>query len=752
MGARLPFSAARVGFSLLALTLSLGLDTDLSSAQVVLNELLPNPVGDDVGTERIEIVNVGATPVDVTGWAIDDAATIDQAAVRCRLPEDFDGASCSLSPILQPGEFRLVKGTTTAAFLNNTGDDVYLIKDRTITPVVADVVTYPSASTHVGESWAAIPNGSDSFDWRTQSFCASNGGAGDFIAPAAITDFAAAPGEFPGEVRLTWTAPGDDGMVGTAAAYVIKTSLVAINSGTFDAATDINFWVNEPLPAAAASPETLYVFGLDPGVEVFFAIKAIDDASNVGGISNLPSAIATVGSLLDANLGYTAYFGNLHSHTGFSDGVQTPTDAYAFARTNGLDYLAVTDHNHSAAGMSLPNYAVGLSQAAAANDDGQFVAIYGQEWGLSSNGHANIFESPALFGWEPGNYNVFVEEGDYVSLYSAVASNPPVGFPPIIQWCHPAPSDFQNFSVTADGLATVHLICLVHGPPFSTKTDESDIGNTGYDDVYQEALRKGFRVSPTGDQDNHEATWGMSTQSRTAVLANSKTKLSILTGLSEGRNYATQDHNTAIQISADGHAMGEAFSSENGIRIAMQMTDPDGGEGVATVELYSGVTGTSNATLIASSSGNPDFQWRELRTFPEGTEVHYYLRIRQADNQQIWTAPIYVTYEPTSGVADSGPSGRSRLFLAPPVPNPTSGRTEISFALAHGTGAGGLVLYDANGREMRTLHNGPLTAGEHHRTWDGRLDDGTQAPQGIYFLQLEAAGIGTRATKVILVR
>ena len=35
-----------------------------------------------------------------------------------------------------PGEFRVVKGTSTAAFLNNTGDDVYLITDRTVTPNV----------------------------------------------------------------------------------------------------------------------------------------------------------------------------------------------------------------------------------------------------------------------------------------------------------------------------------------------------------------------------------------------------------------------------------------------------------------------------------------------------------------------------------------------------------------------------------------------------------------------------------------
>lgn len=752
MGTRVPFRDGRVGIELLAITFMFAGVVGSASAQVVLNELLPNPVGDDVGTERIEIVNAGPTAIDVTGWAIDDAATIDQAAVRCRLPEDFDPTGCSTSPILQPGEFRLIKGTTTAAFLNNTGDDVYLTKDRTVTPVIADVVTYPSASTHVGESWAAIPNGSDNFDWRVTSFCASNGGAGDFIPPSAVTDLMAVAGEFPGEIRLTWTAPGDDGAVGAASAYVIKTSLALIDDASFAAATDINFWTNEPLPGTAASPETLYVFGLEPGVARYFALKAIDDASNTGAISNAPTAPAQSGTLLNPDLGYSAYFGNLHSHTSYSDGVQIPTDAYAFARANGLDYLAVTDHNHAGAGMSLPNYSLGLAQAASANDDGSFVAIYGQEWGLATNGHANIFEAPVLFGWDSGNYDVFVAEGDYAGLYSAVVANPPAAYPPNVLWCHPGTSDFSNYLVTPEALACVHMMCLVNGPAFSTKTDESDIGNTGYDDVYQGALLKGFHVSPTADQDNHNATWGMSSQSRTAVLANSKTKLDILTALGAGRNYATQDHNARVDVSADGHAMGEAFSSAEGIRIAVHLSDPDAGEAVSTVELYSGVSNQSNATLIASSVGNADFQWRELRSFAEGTIVHYYLRIREADNQAIWTAPFYVTYETTVDVADQGTNPRPRLVLAPPMPNPTSGATEIAFALSDASSRVLLTLFDSGGRVVRVLQNGALPAGEHHRTWDGRIDGRDAAVPGVYFLRLDAGGLGARSSRVIVIR
>ncbi len=743
--------AARAFLALIALALP-----DIAFAQVLLNEILPNPSGDDVGTERIEIVNAGPTTIDVTGWAIDDAATIDNATVRCRIPEDFDTATCSGSALIAPGEFRVVKGQSTAAFLNNTGDNVYLISDRTATPNVVDLVTYPDAGAHVEEVWSAVPNGSENFAWRAKSLCASNGGASDFIPPGTVSDLAAAPGLYPAEVRLTWTATGDDGSTGTASAYSMRVSNAPIDAGTFGAATDIERWINAPLPKPGGAAETLFVFGLDPDSTYYFALLAIDDAANAGGVSNSPGSAPLAGVPLDPDLGYAVHYGNLHAHTGYSDGAQTPAAAYAFARNTAptpLDFLAVTDHNHGGAGMSLPSYSLGLSEAAAANDDGDFVAIYGQEWGLSSGGHVNVFESPALFGWEPGNYDVFVAEGDYAGLYDAAVANPPASWPALAEWCHPALSDFDNLQVTANGRSIVHLMCLVNGPFNSTAIDESDVGNTGFDAAFHEALRKGYRVSPTGDQDNHNATWGASTESRTAVLAGAKTKAAILGGLAAGRNYATQDHNARVDFSAEGRAMGEAFTSAAGVRIAARVTDPDVGESVAQIELFRGVTGGAGpAARVAWNSGNDAFDWREREAFAEGTEAHYYLRIRMADNQTIWTGPVYVTYSAATSVADVGRADAApAISLAPPRPNPSRGGVAVDFALPVAARRARLDVFDASGRLVRRLLESPRPAGGATTRWDGLGADGARVPPGVYILRLDADG-ATASRKILLVR
>jgi hypothetical protein len=721
-----------------------------AAAQIVINEIYPDPAGTDDPLERVEIYNAGAVAVDVTGWCIHDAASIDgNPALRCRIPEDFDTASCSGSPIMQPGEFRLVKATTPVAWLNNGGDDVYLCSNRTIPAVVVHQVTYPTASGHIDEVWAALPNGTSNFGWRTQSLCATNGGVGDVIAPDPVLDLAAVPGPFPGEIRLTWTAPGDDGATGTASHYIMKVAHAAITGGTFDAVADLDRWTDQPVPAAAGTPETLFVFGLDPDSTWFFALKTQDEVPNTGAVSNSPGSVSHAGTLMSADLGYTAYFGNLHSHTGYSDGVQTPASAYNFARFSAptpLDFLAVTDHNHTTAGMSLPDYHQGLSEAASANSDGNFVAIYGQEWGLATNGHVNIFEAPVLFGWDTGNYDVFVGQADYAALYTAALANPPPSYPVIFEWCHPAIGDFNSFQLTNDGRAAVHLMCLVNGPAQSTATDESDVGNTGFDDEFNTALRAGLRVSPTADQDNHNATWGASTQSRTGVLALSKTKSAILNAMAARRTYATQDHNVIARFSADGHAMGEAFTATQGVRIAVEMIDPDPNDPIVQIDLFRGITGSSLAARVGGSLGSSKFAWRETGVFPSGTEAHYYVRARTIDNQSIWTGPVYVTYQ-ASPVAVEPPAGTTSLALAV-HPVPSRAHVTADFALPRDADVT-LAVYDLSGRLCRTLLRGALPAGPHRASWDGRTDHAGRAGAGIYFMRLDT-GAGRLERKVLL--
>lgn len=93
---------------------------------------------------------------------------------------------------------------------------------------------------------------------------------------------------------LTWTAPGDDNNVGRATSYDVRYSTSAIDAGNWGSATQVT---GEPTPAMAGSTETYTVTGLSASTTYYFALKATDNASNVSGLSNVPSATTQAGDV-----------------------------------------------------------------------------------------------------------------------------------------------------------------------------------------------------------------------------------------------------------------------------------------------------------------------------------------------------------------------------------------------------------------------------------------------------------------------
>ena len=97
-----------------------------------------------------------------------------------------------------------------------------------------------------------------------------------------------------------------------------------------------------------------------------------------------------------------------------------------------------------------------------------------------------------------------------------------------------------------------------------------------------------------------------------------------------------------------------------------------------------------------------------------------------------------------------GGSNTVALAIAPPSPNPSRGETMFGFALPE-AGRVSLVLYDQQGRRIRSLVGEVLPAGRHQARWDGRDEGGHLAPIGLYLVRLEAVG-GARTARFTVVR
>lgn len=105
-----------------------------------------------------------------------------------------------------------------------------------------------------------------------------------------------------------------------------------------------------------------------------------------------------------------------------------------------------------------------------------------------------------------------------------------------------------------------------------------------------------------------------------------------------------------------------------------------------------------------------------------------------------------VWHRPSVGV---GAVARN-LDLRPASPSPFTGSTRFDFTLPQG-GFAAVDVFDIAGRRVATLFRGDAEAGPHTASWDGRLDDGQQAPAGVYRAVLQtAAGRVTRS--VVLTR
>lgn len=83
-------------------------------------------------------------------------------------------------------------------------------------------------------------------------------------------------------------------------------------------------------------------------------------------------------------------------------------------------------------------------------------------------------------------------------------------------------------------------------------------------------------------------------------------------------------------------------------------------------------------------------------------------------------------------------------------PNPFNSSTTISFSLDQSETVH-LAVYNILGQTVATLVDGPMEAGEHSISWDGRTSSGDVVPTGIYFYRLIAGNV-TASRKALLLK
>lgn len=361
---------------------------------------------------------------------------------------------------------------------------------------------------------------------------------------------------------------------------------------------------------------------------------------------------------------YNYYYGNLHSHTAYSDGnqdssttlINSPGKSFAYAKSSyHMDFLGIAEHNHFSSsnnpGMHVADYSKGLTQADTANNDGSFVAMYGMEWGtISAGGHVVIYEIPDLIGWETlsapepvgPNYTVYCYKTDYSRLWKVIDSAAyPKAFATL---AHPQSGDYNDllgtlsYSTQADSAITG--IAIRSGSATSSTTTYTDAAPTLYETRFKQALAKGYHLGPTMDQDNHYTNFGRNNKIRTVVLAASLTRDNIIDAYRNMRFYASDDWNAQVSFTVNSYYMGSQITTYQNSSISVSLTDPDA-ESTSKIEIYYGVPGSgTTATLLTSNTNNNTLSYTHPTTIND--QYYYYAKITQADGDIIWTSPVWI--------------------------------------------------------------------------------------------------------------
>ena len=95
-------------------------------------------------------------------------------------------------------------------------------------------------------------------------------------------------------------------------------------------------------------------------------------------------------------------------------------------------------------------------------------------------------------------------------------------------------------------------------------------------------------------------------------------------------------------------------------------------------------------------------------------------------------------------------SNPTEFHLYSNYPNPFNPNTTITFDLPE-VAVVSLVIYDINGRQIKTLTSSRYQAGSHQIQWDGRDDSGNAVASGIYVYRIEA-GKYVQSRKLMLLK
>ena len=356
---------------------------------------------------------------------------------------------------------------------------------------------------------------------------------------------------------------------------------------------------------------------------------------------------------------FQRYFGQLHSHTQYSDGAGSLDSALAYVKAlpdnANVDFVAFTDHSNYFDSKNNPNVEAALYDTSLVKDSdpshswatykntvaafnaanaGKMVAIAGFEMTWSGGpGHINTFNTPGIVSRNNTTLNNKTKDAGLQAYYKLLSQAE--GANSISQFNHPGTTfgnfiDFGYWDAVVD--TRMYMVEVGNG--------EGQIGAGGYYPSYEQyimALDKGWHVAPTNNQDNHKGRWGNANDARDVILTDDFTEDGIYEALRARRMYATEDKNLELDYTVNGNMMGSIIDVPEKLNFEISFNDPDRTDSIAKVEL---VVNSGKVAYTWDSAADLAKGSVSVELAPEYT--YYFVRVTEGDGDLAVTAPVWV--------------------------------------------------------------------------------------------------------------
>jgi hypothetical protein len=352
-----------------------------------------------------------------------------------------------------------------------------------------------------------------------------------------------------------------------------------------------------------------------------------------------PAGLRAQSNPMEVGPGPRVLWGDLHGHSGLSDGTGEPDDYYRYARdVAGLDVAVLTDHDHWGM-LPLATHPALFDEILASterfHEPGRFVTIPGWEWTSWIHGHRHVLH--------------FDERA---AIHSSVdpAYESPRGL-----WKALEGTRALTFAHHSAGGSIATNWAIAPDPRFEPVTEITSVQGSSespdsplpiYDPVrgntVRDALARGYRLGFVGSGDSHDGHPGLAqlagggSGGLAAIVAEERTRDVVYAALMQRRCYATNGPRIVLRAAIGGRPMGAVLrASELGEKTVLYLRVLAPGP-LDRFEIV-----RSSEVLALSLDHQSDIELHyPVENLRAGEWI--YVRVVQEDGGAAWSSPVFV--------------------------------------------------------------------------------------------------------------